>query len=104
MGKYVEGCNMCQRMKNRIEVTVGKLNLTVDSITKLLLVARKDIILVICNRLSKMAYFVTTIRRTSKTIQKQHIEAIQAAEEYCVGQKTTVCSRYDKEVEQYAGD
>ena len=32
--------------------------LIVDFITKLLLVARKNMILVVCNRLFKMAYFV----------------------------------------------
>ena len=37
----------------------------VDFITKLLLVARKDIILVVYNRLSKIIYFVATIERTS---------------------------------------
>jgi len=36
----------------------------VDFITKLLLVAGKDIILVVCNRLSKIAHFVTTIKGT----------------------------------------
>jgi len=34
----------------------------VNFITKLLLVARKDMILVICNRLSKIAYFVATTK------------------------------------------
>ena len=67
---------MCQRMKNQIETPVGKLmanevleklwtHLTVDFITKLLLVARKDMILVVCNWLSKMTYFVVTIERIS---------------------------------------
>ena len=67
---------MCQRMKNQIETPVGKLmanevleklwtHLTVDFITKLLLVARKDVILVVCNWLSKMTYFVVTIERIS---------------------------------------
>ena len=62
-------------MKNKIEVPAGKLKLSevpekpwthlmVDFITKLLLVARKDVILVICNRLSKMTYFVATTERT----------------------------------------
>ncbi len=62
---------MCQRMKNRTEAPVGKLMvneilektwtyLTVDFITKLLLVVGKDVILVVCNRLSKMAHFVAT--------------------------------------------
>ena len=70
--KYIKECNMCQRMKNRIEVPVGKLKLSkilkkpwtyliVDFITKLPLVARKDVILVVCNRLSKMTHFVATI-------------------------------------------
>ena len=62
---------MYQRMKNRTEVTAEKLKLskvlekswtylTVDFIMKLLLVAGKYTILVVCNRLSKMAYFVAT--------------------------------------------
>jgi len=32
----------------------------VDFVTKLLLVAKKDTILVVCNRLSKITYFVVT--------------------------------------------
>jgi len=40
-------------------------HLTVDFITKLLVVARKDAILVVCNRLSKMTYFVATMEETS---------------------------------------
>ena len=66
---------MCQRMKNRTEVPVGKLKLSeipekpwtylmVDFITKLLLVARKDAILVVCNRLSKMTHFVAITEGT----------------------------------------
>jgi len=34
-------------------------------ITKLPLVAGKNVILVVCDRLSKIAYFVTTIERKS---------------------------------------
>ena len=75
VGKYVEDCNICQRIKNRIEVIIGKLKLSeilekpwihliVDFITKLPLVAGKDVILVVCNRLSKMTYFVTTTKET----------------------------------------
>ena len=37
----------------------------VDFIMKLLLVARKNMILVICNRLSKMTHFVATTEETS---------------------------------------
>ncbi len=65
--KYVDSCNMYQRMKNKIEAPVEKLKLNevleklwtyliVDFITQLLLVARKDVILVIGDRLSKIAY------------------------------------------------
>jgi len=36
----------------------------VDFITKLSLVAEKDAILVVCNRLSKMIYFVAITERT----------------------------------------
>jgi len=76
VGRYVEGCDLCQRMKNRTEELVGKLklsevpeklwtHLTVDFITKLLVVAGKDVILVVCNRLSKITYFVATTEGTS---------------------------------------
>jgi len=34
----------------------------VDFITKLLLVAKKDAILVVCDKLSKITYFVATIK------------------------------------------
>ena len=76
VGKYVEGCDLCQRMKNRTEKPAGKLklsevlqkmwsHLTVDFITKLPVVAGKDAILVVCNRLSKMTHFVATTEGTS---------------------------------------
>ena len=69
IGKYIEGYNICQRMKNRTEEVAGKLKLSevleklwthlmVDFITKLPLVAGKDTILVVCDRLSKMTHFV----------------------------------------------
>jgi len=62
-------------MKNRIEVPAEKLKLsevpeklwtylTVDFITKLPLVAEKDVILVVYDRLSKITHFVTTMERT----------------------------------------
>ena len=69
--RYVDGCNICQKMKNRTEAVTEKLKLSkvpkkpwthliVNFITKLLMVAGKDAILVVCNRLSKMTYFVAT--------------------------------------------
>ena len=65
-------------MKNRTEEVAGKLKLsevlekpwtylTVDFITKLLVVAGKDAILVVCDRMSKMTHFVAT---TEETLQK----------------------------------
>ena len=76
VGKYVEGCDLCQRMKNRTEELVGKLklsevpqkmwtHLTVDFITKLPVVAGKDAVLVVYNQLSKMTHFVATMKGTS---------------------------------------
>ena len=67
---------MCQRIKNRIEVLIGKLKLSevpekpwthliVDFIMKLLVVAGKNAILIVYNRLSKMMYFVVTTEKTS---------------------------------------
>jgi len=40
------------------------MHLMVDFITKLLLVAGKDVILVVCHKLSKMHYFVATTEGT----------------------------------------
>ncbi len=39
--------------------------LTVDFITKLLLVVEKNMILVVCDRLSKISYFMATVEGTS---------------------------------------
>ena len=39
-------------------------DMIVDLITKLLLVVRKDAILVVCNKLSKITHFVATIEGT----------------------------------------
>jgi len=69
IGKYVDSCDMCQRMKNRTETPVRKLivnevlkkvwtHLMVDFITKLPLVAEKDTILVVCDMLLKMVHFI----------------------------------------------
>ena len=76
MEKYIDGCDIYQKMKNYIEALVGKLIVNkvfeklwiysmIDFITKLLLVARKDAILVVYNRLSKMIYFIAMIEGTS---------------------------------------
>jgi len=75
IGKHMEGCDLCQRIKNRTEEPAGKLklsevphktwtHLTVDFITKLPVVAGKDVILVVCDRLSKMTHFVATTEGT----------------------------------------
>ena len=68
-------CDLCQRMKNKTEELAEKLKLskvlkkpwlhiTVDFITKLPVVAEKDAILVVCDQLSKMTYFVATTEGT----------------------------------------
>ena len=76
VGKYMEGYDLCQRIKNRMEELAGKLKLSkvpeklwthliVDFIMKLPVVVGKDAILVVCNRLSKMMHFVATTEGTS---------------------------------------
>jgi len=72
MQKYIDRCNIYQRIKNCTEVLVGKLivneiperlwiYLTIDLITKSLLVVEKNVILVVCDKFSKISYFVATI-------------------------------------------
>ena len=66
----MEGCDQCQRMKNRAEMLAGKLrpnkvsekpwqHILVDFIMKLLVSKDYDLILVVCDRFSKMLHFVT---------------------------------------------
>ena len=73
--KYIKGCDLCQKMKNRTEELAEKLKLSeipekpwtylmVDFITKLPVVAGKDAILVVCDRLSKIIHFVITTEGT----------------------------------------
>ena len=65
--KYMKGCDLCQRMekvarKLKLNEVPEKpwTHLTVDFITKLPIIARKDAILVVYNQLLKMTYFVVT--------------------------------------------
>ena len=73
--RYVEECDMCQRIKNKTEEIAGKLKLSeilekpwthliVDFITKLPIVAGKDTILVVCDRLFKITHFVAMTEGT----------------------------------------
>jgi len=74
--KYVNRYNLYQRMKNQIVILVEKfmankilekllIYLIVKFITKLPLVARKNAILVVCNRLFKITHFVVMTEETS---------------------------------------
>jgi len=76
VGRYVDGCDACQRYKNRSEAPAGKLmpnaipekpwsHISADFITKLPLAQGYDAILVVCNRFSKMAHFIATTEKTS---------------------------------------
>ena len=73
--KYIERYNACQRNKNHTKVPAGKLMpnvvpekpwayITVDFITKLPLAQGYDSILVVCDRLMKIVYFVSTTEKT----------------------------------------
>ena len=85
VGKYVNSCDMCQKMKNMMEAPAEKLKLSeipeksqmylmVDFITKLLLVVGKDVILVVCHRLSKIHYFVATITNFIQLVSPQPVD------------------------------
>ena len=74
--QYVEGCDACQRNKNCTEQLAGKLmpnsipekpqtHISADFITKLPLVQGYDSILVVVDRLTKMAHFIPTTEKTS---------------------------------------
>ena len=70
----MEGCDQYQRMKNRAEMLAGKLrpnkvperlwqHILVDVIMKLLVSKGYDLILVVCDRFSKMLHFVATVKK-----------------------------------------
>ena len=72
----MEGCDQCQRMKNRAEMLAGKLrpnqiperpwqHISVDFITKLPVSKGHDSILVVCDRFSKRSHFVATTEKTT---------------------------------------
>ena len=74
--QYVEGCDACQRNKNRTEQPASKLmpnsipekpwtHISVDFITKLPLAQGYDSILVVVDRLTKMVHFIPTTEKTS---------------------------------------
>jgi len=76
VGRYVDGCDMCQRYKNQSEALAGKLmpnaipekpwsHILADFITKLPLAQGYNAILVVCNHFSKMAHFIATTEKTS---------------------------------------
>ena len=73
--KYVNRYNLYQRMKNQTVILVGNfmenkilekllMYLIAKFMTKLPLVARKNVILVVHNRLSKITYFVAMTEKT----------------------------------------
>ena len=71
----MEGCNQCQKMKNRAEMLVGKLrsnqvperlwqHISVDFIMKLPVSKGHDSILVVCDRFLNVSHFVVTTGKT----------------------------------------
>jgi len=72
--RYVEGCDACQRNKNRTQAPAGKLipnsilekpwsHISADFITKLPLAQEYNSILVVVDRLTKMAHFILTTEK-----------------------------------------
>ena len=81
VGRYMDGCDVCQKYKNRSKALVGKLmpnmipekpwsHISVDFITKLPLAQGYNAILVVCDCFSKIAYFIaTTEKHQQKDLQ-----------------------------------
>jgi len=74
--QYIEGCDVCQKNKNRTQAPAGKLipnsipekswsHILADFITKLPLAQGYDLILVVVDRLTKMAHFIPTTEKTT---------------------------------------
>jgi len=74
--RYMEGCDVYQRNKNRTQPPAGKLmpnsipekawsHISADFITKLPLAQGYDAILVVVDRFTKMGHFIPTTERTS---------------------------------------
>ena len=80
------------------------MHLIVNFITKLPLVVEKDAILVVCNRLSKMTYFVATtegiITEILVRLFRDNMWKLYELPESVVSDyKTIICSGVDKEAE-----
>jgi len=76
VGRYVDGCDACQRYKNQSKAPAGKLmpnaipekpwsHISADFITKLPLAQEYDTILVVYDCFSKRAHFIATTERMS---------------------------------------
>jgi len=74
--RYVKGYDVCQRNKNRTQAPASKLmpnsipekpwsHISADFITKLPLAQGYDLILVVVDRLTKMAHFIPTTAKTT---------------------------------------
>ena len=77
--QYVKKCDQCQKIKNKAEMLVEKLRpnivlerlwqyILVDFIVKLLVSRDYGSILVVCDRFSKILYFIVIIEKYSKRI------------------------------------
>ena len=73
--KYVKRCNVCQRNKNQTEALAGKFmpnstpeklwtHILVDFITKLPLAQGYNLILVVCDQMTKMVHFIPPTEKT----------------------------------------
>ena len=75
VGRYMDGCDACQRYKNKSKAPAGKLmlnaisekswsHISADFITKLLLAQEYNAILVVYDWFSKIAHFIATTEKT----------------------------------------
>jgi len=84
-------------------------HISVDFIMKLLLAQGYDSILVVCDRMTKMVYFVPTTERTlaervARLFQDNIWKLHGLPKSIIMDRRGTVCDRNDEGVEPYAGN
>ena len=100
--RYVDGCDTYQQYKNRSKAPAGKLmpntileklwsHISADFITKLPLAQDYNAILVVCDRFSKIAYFIVTIKKTSAEglarLFRDHIQKLHGLPESIISDR-----------------
>ena len=123
MKQYIERCDSYQRNKNCTEQLVDKLmpnsipekpqsHISADFITKLLLAQGYNSILVVVDRLTKMAYFISTMEKISAEklarLFRDNMQKYERAEKFVIKMKEVqkeakvVLGKVQEKIKKYA--